>query len=85
MRLIEFGAQLRDGCTQTFELGALLVTQFDAPIPSLIGLSHRPVFAVRVHRPARHAPKEGPAVSTPLTASGSDYSHSPTASRASAL
>jgi len=52
VRLIEFGAQLRDGCTQTFELGALLVTQFDAPIPSLIGLSHQPVFAARPDGPA---------------------------------
>jgi hypothetical protein len=56
MRLIEFRAELRDGSTQDFELGALFVTQFDAPIPSLIGLSHPPLFAVRVHRPARRAP-----------------------------
>jgi hypothetical protein len=53
MRLIEFRAQLRDVSTQEFELGVLFVTQFDAPIPSLIGLSHRPIFAVRAHRPAR--------------------------------
>ena len=56
VRLIEFRTQLRDGSTQEFELGALFVAQFDAPIPSLIGLSHRPIFAVRVHRPARRAP-----------------------------
>src|SRR5215208_2989529 len=52
LRLIEFGAQLRDGSTQELELGALFVAQFNAPIPRLIGLSHRLVFAVRVHRPA---------------------------------
>jgi hypothetical protein len=40
VRLIQFRTQLRDGCTQEFELGALLIAQFDAPIPSLIGLSH---------------------------------------------
>jgi hypothetical protein len=56
VRLIELRAQLRDGSAQEFELGALFVAQFDAPIPSLIGLSHRPVFAVRRHPPARRAP-----------------------------
>ena len=62
VRLIELRAQLRDGCAQDFELGALLVAQFDAPIPSLIGLSHRPVFAVRRRPPARRA---GPDVRVP--------------------
>lgn len=56
VRLIELGAQLRDGATQEFKLGALLIAQFDTPIPSLIGLSHRPVFAVRRRAPARRAP-----------------------------
>ena len=56
VRLIELRAQLRDGSAQEFELGALLVAQFDAPIPSLIGLSHRPVFAVRRRAPARRDP-----------------------------
>jgi hypothetical protein len=44
VRLIELHAQLRDGSAQKFELGALLIAQFDAPIPSLIDLSHRPIF-----------------------------------------
>jgi hypothetical protein len=52
VRLIELRAQLRDGCAQDFELGAFLIAQFDAPIPSLIGLSHRSVFAVRRRTPA---------------------------------
>jgi hypothetical protein len=56
VRLIESRAQLSDGSAQEFELGALLIAQFDAPIPSLIGLTHRPVFAVRRHPPARRAP-----------------------------
>jgi hypothetical protein len=56
VRLIKLRAQLRDGPAQEFELGALFIAQFDAPIPSLIGLSHRPVFAVRRHPPARRAP-----------------------------
>jgi hypothetical protein len=55
VRLIELRAQLRDGAAQKFELGVLLIAQFDAPIPSLIGLSHRPVFAVRRRAPARRA------------------------------
>jgi hypothetical protein len=55
VRLIELRAQLRDGAAQKFELGALLIAQIDAPIPSLIGLSHRSVFAVRRRAPAhRH-------------------------------
>src|SRR5215208_1680164 len=56
VRLIELRAQLRDGSAQQFELGALLIAQLDAPIPSLFGLSHRPVFAVRRRAPARRAP-----------------------------
>jgi hypothetical protein len=56
LRLIELRAHLRDGTPQEFELGALLVAQFDAPIPSLVGLSHRPVFGVRRRAPARRAP-----------------------------
>jgi hypothetical protein len=56
VRLIELRAQLRDGSAQEFELGALLVAQFDAPIPSLIGLSHRPVFGVGRRAPPRRAP-----------------------------
>ena len=56
VRLIELSAQLRDGCAQEFELGALLIAQFDAPIPRLIGLSHRLVFAVRCRGPAARAP-----------------------------
>jgi hypothetical protein len=56
VRLIELRAQLRDGSAQEFELGALLVAQFDAPIPRLIGLSHRPVFAVRRRAPPRRPP-----------------------------
>jgi hypothetical protein len=51
--LIELRAQLRDGAAQEFEFGALLVAQFDAPIPSLIGVSHQPDFAVRPGAPAR--------------------------------
>jgi hypothetical protein len=53
VRLIEFRAQLRNGAAQQFELGALVIPQFDALIPSLIGLSHRPLFAVRRRAPAR--------------------------------
>jgi ketosteroid isomerase-like protein len=45
-------AQLRDGSAQKFELGALLVAQFNAPIPRLIGLSHQPLFAIRRGAPA---------------------------------
>jgi hypothetical protein len=56
VRLIELRAQLRDGSAQEFEFGALLVAQFDAPIPSLIGLSHQPVFAARRRAPARRVP-----------------------------
>jgi hypothetical protein len=56
VRLVELRAQLRDCSAQEFEFGALLVAQFDAPIPRLIGLSHRPVFAVRRPAPARRAP-----------------------------
>ena len=56
VRLIELRAQLRDGSAQDFELGALLIAQFDAPIPRLIGLSHRPVFGVPRRVPARRAP-----------------------------
>jgi hypothetical protein len=55
MRLIELRAQLRDGSAQEFELGALLIPQVDAPIPSLISLSHRSVFAVRRRAPAWEA------------------------------
>jgi hypothetical protein len=51
--LIELRVQLRDGSAQEFELGALLIAQFDAPIPSLIGMSHRSDFAVRRRAPAR--------------------------------
>jgi hypothetical protein len=56
VRLIEFRAELRDGSAQEFELGALLIAQFGAPIPTLTGLSHRPLFAVRRHAPARLTP-----------------------------
>ena len=52
VRLIELRAQLRDGAAQEFELGALVIAQFDAPIPCLICLSHRSVFAVRGRAPA---------------------------------
>jgi hypothetical protein len=50
--LIQLRAQLRDGSAQKFELGALLVAQFNAPIPRLIGLSHQSLFAVRRGAPA---------------------------------
>jgi hypothetical protein len=63
-RLIELRAQLRDGSAQEFELGALLIAQVDAPIPSLIGLSHRPVFAVRRCAPARRGSCMAAAVTT---------------------
>jgi hypothetical protein len=53
VRLIELRAQLRDGSAQEFEFGALLVAQFDAPIPCLIGLSHRQVFGVGRRAPPR--------------------------------
>ena len=56
VRLIELRAQLRNAAAQEFELGALVIAQFDAPIPSLFGLSHRSVFAVRHPAPARRAP-----------------------------
>src|SRR5215216_3627423 len=65
VRLIELRAQLRDGSAQEFELGALLVAQFDAPIPSLIGLSHQPVFAVPRRPPARRAPGIAGGAGTP--------------------
>jgi hypothetical protein len=56
VRLVELPAQLRNCSAQEFEFGALLVAKLDAPIPRLIGLSHRPVFAVRRPAPARRAP-----------------------------
>ena len=52
VRLIELGAQLRDGSAQELEFRALLVAQFDSPIPRLIDLSHRSVFAARRRAPA---------------------------------
>ena len=56
VRLIDLRAQLRDGAAQGFELGALLIAQLDAPIPSLISLSHQPVFAGSRRAPPPLAP-----------------------------
>ena len=57
VRLVELRAQLCDGSAQEFELGALSVAQFDPPIPSLIGLSRQPPFAVPRRAPAPPAPR----------------------------
>jgi hypothetical protein len=56
VRLVELRAQLRDSSAQEFELGALLVPQFDGPVPRLKSLSHQTVFADRRPAPARRAP-----------------------------
>jgi hypothetical protein len=56
VRLLELPAQPRDGSTQALQLGALFVGQLDAPVPSLIGLSHGRYFAFRRPTPARRAP-----------------------------
>ena len=67
VRLIELCAQLSDGAAHELELGALLIAQFDAPIPRLIGLSHRSVFAVRRPGPAHGHVVPAPAVRSALS------------------
>jgi hypothetical protein len=56
VRLLELPAQLGDGPTQEFQLGALFVAQLDAPIPRLIGLSHGRCFAVPRPAPLNDLP-----------------------------
>ena len=78
VRLIELRPQLRHVSAQDFKLEALLVAQFDTPVPSLIGLSHRPVFAARPRAPAR-APAG--AQGGTLPGCGGAFSHSPCSRR----